>query len=177
MRHDDYPKILDRRAFAKGQTICKEGDDALMAYVIQFGKVRIFQERDGKKIELSILKTGDIFGEMALIENSKRTASVEAIEDCNVIVIKKDIFEEKFKKSDATIRAVIHMLSSRVLRSNAEIMKSKGVNLDNFISLLNQLFVDLLAAMPDEDKAQFKAEAFPVLGQMIDTLEKYRDKL
>jgi len=63
------------------------------------------------------------------------------------------------------------------MNANSELMKSKGVNIDNFIALLNQIFKDLLEAMPKQDKGAFKDDAFPVLGEMIDVIEKYRDKL
>jgi CRP/FNR family cyclic AMP-dependent transcriptional regulator len=169
--------VLERRFYPKGKIIVKEGEEAFVAFIIQSGIVSVFSEKDGKKVEFSKLKTGDIFGETSLIMNAPRSASVEAIEDCNMIVIRRDDFEKKLTKSDATIKAVVEMLSKRILNSNAEMIKSKGVNIDSFISLLNQLFRDLLQAMPDEDKGDFKEQAFPVLGDLIKVIEKYRDKL
>ncbi len=169
--------VLERRFYPKGKVIVKEGDEAYVAFIIQSGVVSVFSEKDGKKVEFSKLKTGDIFGETSLIMSVKRSASVEALEDCNMIVIRREDFESKLDKSDATIKAVVQMLSKRILNSNAEMLKAKGVNVDSFISLLNQLFRDLLDAMPDEDKGSFRDQAFPVLGDLIKVIEKYRDKL
>jgi CRP-like cAMP-binding protein len=157
--------------------IVTEGEEAYVAYIIQSGRVRVFTQNDGKKLEFSVLEPGQIFGEVALIQDTVRTASVEAIEDCNLIIITRDAFKHKLIKSDPTIRAVVEMLSARVVKSNKEIVKSKGVNVNSFIALLNQLFVDLLAAMPTEDKETFKSEAFPVMKEMTRVIEKYRDKL
>ncbi len=169
--------VLERRFYPKGKVIVKEGEEAYVAFIIQSGRVSVYSEKEGKRVEFSQLKTGDIFGETSLIMNAPRTASVEALEDCNMIVIRRDDFEKKLIKSDATIKAVIQMLSKRIMNSNAEMVKFKGVNVDSFISLLNQLFRDLLEAMPEEDKGEFKQNAFPVLGELIQVIEKYRDKL
>ena len=169
--------ILERRFYSKGKRIVTEGDEAYTAFIIQSGEVSVFSEKDGKRVEFSVLEPGQIFGEVALIQDTKRTASVEAIEDCNMIIITRDVFKHKLIKADPTIKAVLEMLSAREMKSNAEILKSKGVNVNSFIALLNQLFVDLLMAMPTEDKDVFKAEAFPVMRDLIKVIEKYRDKL
>lgn len=169
--------VLERRFYPQGKRIVTEGEEAFVAYIIQSGKVSVFTEKDGKKVEFSKLEPGQIFGEVALIQDTVRTASVEALEDCNMIVITRDAFKHKLLKSDVTIKAVVEMLSARVMKSNEELVKTKGVNVNSFIALLNQLFVDLLAAMPDEDKGTFKDEAFPVMKDLIQVIEKYRDKL
>jgi len=169
--------IIERERYAAGSLIVKEGEDAHSAYLLQSGTARVFLESKGKKVEFSILTKGDIFGETALIIDGKRTASVEAVEDCTVVLIRREDFRARLKKSDPAIRAVVKMLSRRVMISNAELMKSKGVNIDNFIALLSQIFKDLLLVMPEEDKSDFKLDAFPILDAMINVIEKYRDKL
>lgn len=169
--------ILERRFYPEGKLIVQEGEEAYVAFIIQSGKVRVFSEKDGRKIEFTVLEAGEIFGEAALIQDTTRTASVEAVTDCNLITITRDSFNEKIKKSDATVRAVMKMLSNRVKHSNSELLKSKGVNVNNFIELLNQLFRDMRDAMPDEDKEKFQNDAFPIMKEMIDVIEKYREKL
>ena len=169
--------LIERDGFAKGSLIVREGDEAYTAYLLQSGRARVFSESNGKQVDFSILNPGDIFGETALIIDGTRTASVEALEDCTVVLIRREDFAARLKKSDPAIRGVVQMLSRRVMNANSELMKSKGVNIDNFIALLNQIFKDLLEAMPKQDKGAFKDDAFPVLGEMIDVIEKYRDKL
>lgn len=169
--------LLERQFFAKGQRIVSEGDEAYVAYIIQSGRARVFSQKDKQKIELSILDAGQIFGETALIRDTVRTASVEAAEDCTLIVITREVFKHKIEKSDPTIKAVVTMLTNRMLKSNDEIMKAKGVNINSFIALLNQLFVDIVSAMPVAEQDAFRAEAFPVMRQMVKVIEKYRDKL
>lgn len=93
-----HPVIYDRVAFEKGKVIIKEGDTHAQAYLIQSGRVGVYTERDGKKIELAVLGKGEIVGEMALISDQVRSASVETLEDCNLILISRPEFEERLKK-------------------------------------------------------------------------------
>lgn len=169
--------VLERRFYPQGKLIVKEGEDAFIAFIIQSGKVRVFSEKDGKKVEFSTLEAGQIFGEIALIQDTVRTASVEALEDCNMIIITRDAFKHKLMKSDPTIKAVIQMLSARMTKSNAEVMKTKGVNVNSFIALLNQLFTELATQMPIEERDAFRSEAFPIMKELVSVIEKNRDKL
>ncbi len=115
--------ILERRFVPKGTAIIKEDDDAYSAYLIQSGEVSVFTNKDGKEIELARLGAGEICGEMALIADDKRTASVRTVEDCNLIVITRSAFEEKLRNSDPTIRAVVSMLIKRIIASNSDFIE------------------------------------------------------
>ncbi len=110
--------ILERRYVSKGSIIIKEGDDAYSAYLIQSGSVRVYTKRDGKEHELARLGVGDICGEMALVSDTLRSANIQAIEDCNLIIITRSSFEEKLANSDPTIQAVMKMMINRMIESN-----------------------------------------------------------
>lgn len=115
--------ILERRFVPKGTSIIKEEDDAYSAYLIQSGEVSVFTNKSGKEIELARLGAGEICGEMALIADDKRSASVRTVEDCNLIVITRSAFEEKLRNSDPTIRAVVNMLIKRIIASNSDFIE------------------------------------------------------
>ena len=57
-----------------------------------------------KKIRLATLEAGEIIGEMALITGGARSANVEALEDCNLIRISRQEFEDRLSKSDQAIQ-------------------------------------------------------------------------
>jgi CRP-like cAMP-binding protein len=169
-------RVLDRQIFSKGAIIVKEGDEAYSAFLVQSGTVSVFSERGGKKVEYAQLNAGDIFGEMALLGQNPRNASVEAMTDTVCIKIHKDDFDFKLKKSDPTIRAVMNMLSSRLIESNNQILNTKGGDIDGFITLLNEVFGSIVEAMPEDTKAEFKDESFTHLRRFIHTIEKYREQ-
>lgn len=72
-------------------TECQSGGDM---FIIQDGAVRITKVVDGKEIILAILKKGDMFGEMALLENKPRSASAIAHTTCQLMVVNKTNFNQ-----------------------------------------------------------------------------------
>jgi len=82
---DDYERAtladaLRSQSFADGDRIVAEGDTVADGmYFIERGEARVTITKDGKETEVTRLATGDYFGEMALLENGARTASVYAV--------------------------------------------------------------------------------------------------
>ncbi|MFP4098442.1 MAG: cyclic nucleotide-binding domain-containing protein [Alphaproteobacteria bacterium] len=113
--------ILERRFIPKGSIIIKEGDEGYAAYLVQSGQVEVYSKSEnGKEVVLATLKTGDICGEMALLGEGVRTASVRALSDCNLVVITRAAFEEKVRNCDPTIQAVIRMMIRRLVVANKQ---------------------------------------------------------
>lgn len=116
--------ILERRFIPKNTVIIKQGEEAFFAYLIQSGSVSVYKEKDGETVELAQLGMGEICGEMALINEELRSASVKAIEDCNLIVITRRAFEDKLNSSDPTIQAIVKMLIDRIVGFNEKAFKT-----------------------------------------------------
>ncbi len=98
--------ILERRFVPRYTHIITEGEEGSSAFLIQAGSVEISSTHNGRKVVLGNLQTGEIFGEMSLIRNTPRTATVEALEDCNLIIITRQALKAKLDGSDPTIRAI-----------------------------------------------------------------------
>jgi len=84
--------IVER--FADGQNIITEGIVSTKAYIITSGQVKVTKKVGDKQIVIGNLKEGDIFGEMGLLGEINRTASVTAIGDVNLGVIDKELFDK-----------------------------------------------------------------------------------
>src|SRR5882724_11883263 len=69
----------------KGNLIIREGDDAGPLYVLQKGRARAFAGIDGQERNLAFYREGDFFGELSILNNSPRAASVEAFTDCQLL--------------------------------------------------------------------------------------------
>jgi CRP-like cAMP-binding protein len=80
-------RIIVTRQFEKGATIVEQGDNGIGFYIIESGKVEVFKERAGEKVHLTDLGEGAFFGEMALFEETPRTASVVALEPTTCYII------------------------------------------------------------------------------------------
>lgn len=70
-----------------GDRIFEQGSTGLCMYVILKGSVRVVHDSDGQSVELAVLKEGDFFGELSLIDDEPRSASVIALEDCQLLVV------------------------------------------------------------------------------------------
>jgi len=75
--------------YAKGSLIIKEGDIGSIVYVMEEGKVEV--SREGKF--LSVMSAGKLFGELAILYNCQRTATIKAATDCKLWAIERQCFQ------------------------------------------------------------------------------------
>jgi len=162
--------ILERQYIPKGTLIMKQGDPGNTAYLLQSGTVEVFTECSGKEISLATLDMGQIFGEMALIfDGEPRTASVRALEDCNLIVITRHSFEEKLSKSDPTIQAIIRMLTKRVASSNNAMVTRESEVVD-LVETSRIIYQNVISGLPEERQDAFRDEVLPKLNAFLEAL-------
>ncbi len=76
------------RSFETGQVVFREGDHSDTCYVVHVGRARAVHDHgDGRTITLATFGSGDIFGELALFEDERRSATVEALEPTSVLAV------------------------------------------------------------------------------------------
>jgi len=76
------------RGFDAGQVVFREGDASDTCYIVREGHARAVREHsDGRTITLATFGSGDIFGELAMFEDERRSATVEAIESTSVVAL------------------------------------------------------------------------------------------
>jgi CRP/FNR family transcriptional regulator, cyclic AMP receptor protein len=87
----DLQRVADvavPRHFPAGEAVFHEGDDSDTCYIVQHGHARALREhQDGRQITLATFGPGDIFGELAMFDDERRSATVEAIDDLDVVGI------------------------------------------------------------------------------------------
>lgn len=167
------PIILERRFVPKDGMLIHEGDERQQAYLIQSGKVRVFTSRDEQEIDLAQLGAGQIIGEMALIMDGKRTANVQAIEDCNFIVINRQEFEQRLHDTDRAIKSMVNMLTQRIKDANDAIADKRG-NLRAIIKTAEIMVNNTKAGMPIEQKHGFDNKVLPKLEALIEAVEVFQ---
>jgi CRP-like cAMP-binding protein len=76
------------RRFEAGEVVFKEGDEGSTCYIVRSGRARAIREHpDGRSITLAHFAPGDIFGEMAMLDGERRSATVETVEGTEAIAI------------------------------------------------------------------------------------------
>jgi len=112
------------RTYPKNTIIISEGDDSDSLYAILSGRVKVFlSDDDGREIIINILGDGQYFGELALLDDAPRSASVMTIEETKLAVISKSAFEDCVTKNPVLALRIIRELSMR-LRSLTQNVKS-----------------------------------------------------
>jgi len=79
--------LIDKVQFPTGQCIVRQDEKGDCMFVLVEGSARVVHRRDGREIELAVLKPGDFFGELALVDSGPRSADVETLTPCSLLRI------------------------------------------------------------------------------------------
>lgn len=102
------------RTYPKDTMLFSEGQPGEELYIIQRGSVKIVKIVDNNEVLLAVLKQGDIFGEMALLESKPRSANAIAYEDCTVLAVNKENFERMVGSQPQIITRLTQLLAERI---------------------------------------------------------------
>jgi CRP-like cAMP-binding protein len=110
---------------------------------------------------------------MSLIRDMPRSASVEAITDCLVIIITRPVLKEKLDKSDATVRAILAMMIKRVQSGN-DSLANKRPTLEDLQENLVLLYEEVMSTLPTDRKPFFRDEMLPLIEDITDRMKKFK---
>ena len=107
--------MVMRRSVPRGSAVMHEGDPVDSLYIVISGRLKVMMgEADGKETILSILGPGEFFGEMGLIDDEPRSASVVTIEPCELLSIAKRDFKkcmaENFEMTITVMKGLVRRL-------------------------------------------------------------------
>ena len=90
---DELLKRFERVSVARGETVIREGEDGDCYYVIEAGRFQVERRVGGATIQLAEMKSGDAFGEEALVSEAKRNASVRALGEGKLLRLGRQDFD------------------------------------------------------------------------------------
>lgn len=102
------------RSYPKDTMVICEGEDGSEAFIIQKGSIKITKIVNDNEIQLALLKAGDIFGEMALLNNQPRSASAIANDDTQMMVVTKANFVKMVNEQPKLTTRLTTLLSDRI---------------------------------------------------------------
>lgn len=106
--------VSNKKDIKAGDIIIQQGDHGTNAYIIESGLVEILIEKENNLIQkLGTRGEGSIIGEMALVDNKPRTATIKAVEDCVLLEITETDFERRLENSDPVIQMVTKIILAR----------------------------------------------------------------
>ncbi len=109
-----------RMQVPRGTLIVREGDHDSAAYLILEGTAAVTTMASGKAVLLATLGEGDFFGEMSLVLDQPRSASVRALSDCRVSMVERDDFNAALRSDPEQIFPLLRVLFERLRIMNAK---------------------------------------------------------
>ncbi len=127
---DDLVRAVQLRRVEARETLCHKGDPGNQLFLIVDGVLKAqTTSAGGDDIVFSIMGPGEMFGELALMRGGKRTATVVAIRDSQLIVIdRRELFPFLRRNPDAALK-VLEVLAARVERLTAKVEDKTFLNL------------------------------------------------
>ena len=109
------------QTYQPGEYIMRQGDTGVGAFIVRSGKVEVLQERDGKEVMLATLGPGDVVGEMALLDEFPRSASVRAKEPTTALGIQRWHFRGILQSHPQLAVALLPILSRRIRNAEGQL--------------------------------------------------------
>jgi CRP/FNR family cyclic AMP-dependent transcriptional regulator len=151
MRIDKGTYERHLRFFNAEATIFREGEQGAEMYVITQGRVEIRKATGPSAAKtLTTLQTGDVFGEMALIDRKPRSATAVAVEPTKLLVLNEHLFDRMLVSNPDFARRMIRILSDRIRRANQVIQGLMAT------SRQNQVWVGLVDFAKEHGVSGFK---------------------
>jgi CRP-like cAMP-binding protein len=140
------------RRFAAGEVVFREGDDSDTCYVVHAGHARAIREhQDGRQITLATFGPGDIFGELAMFDDERRSATVEASDDLEVLgILGGDMRRLMRRHPDMAVKLVIS-LGRRLRAANERLARQSFQTVQSRVAAV-------LAQLVDQARSEGAAE-------------------
>ncbi|QTQ11262.1 cyclic nucleotide-binding domain-containing protein [Treponema parvum] len=138
------------RLYPKDTMIFSECQRGAEMFIIQDGKVKITKVVKGEEVTLAVLKKGDMFGEMAMLENKPRSASAVADEECRLMTVNRHNFDQMVATQSQLIARLTTTLAERLWSMCRQLANAQ-------ISDPLYKLLDMLALQVEKAKISLKA--------------------
>ncbi|MDD9876025.1 MAG: cyclic nucleotide-binding domain-containing protein [Magnetovibrio sp.] len=105
---------IEHKDIDPGRYIFREFESGDMAFIVKSGEVELFMTIDGEQVHLSTVTEGQMFGEMALIDDSPRMAAAKAKGPVKLMAISKPVFDRKIEAMDPFTRNLVGVLADYI---------------------------------------------------------------
>lgn len=178
LSEEDLARIAEAThpvSFGTGDTIVEIGDPGRSLYILTSGTVQVLYPARSADFELARLGPGDFFGEMALLNDKPRSATVRAVDDVEALVLDKDDFRRLILESPVLALRLMEAMSMRIRNADEQIsgLSEKAVR-DPLTGLLNRrAFGERMAE--ELDRARRYGESFSLILVDLDHFKTIND--
>jgi CRP/FNR family transcriptional regulator len=130
---EQVAEVAVPRSFAAGEVVFREGDESNTAYVVRSGHARaIRQHSDGRILTLANFGPGEVFGELAMFDSDRRSATIEAIDQLDLLaILSADMQRLMREHPDIAVKLVVTLgrrlreVNDRLTRQSFQTVQSR----------------------------------------------------
>src|SRR3954462_519605 len=158
-----FAELTRERSYPKGSVILFQDDPGDSLFILRTGRVKVVLiGEDGREVILGVLEPGAHFGELALIDDQPRSAHVIAMEDAQLLILRREDFRRRVDANPSVAWALLCELSRRLRRADEKI---GGLVLLDVPGRIARLLLDL--SVDDETGMIEKVLTHQTIAQMI----------
>jgi CRP-like cAMP-binding protein/Fe-S-cluster-containing dehydrogenase component len=131
---DGLRSKVDLVRYAKGEVICRQNDLADAFYLVRIGFVKVTESHPGGELVLAYLGRGNYFGEIGLLRDGRRTATVTALDHVELVRIGGDDFQEMVQRFPEIRNSLEAVAQERLEQNRAKVASASTVPLENFLA-------------------------------------------
>jgi len=172
------------RSFEPGQVVFREGDSSDTCYVVREGRARAIRTHgDGRTITLATFGPGDIFGELAMFEDERRSATIEAIDHISVVGVLGPDMRRLMKEHPEIAARLVIALGRRLRESNERLSRQSFQTVQSRVAaVLSEIVAaeiaagkastDVLVTATQADLAQLAGSSRESASRFLAVLER-----
>ena len=180
-------EMIDEVHLAAGEELFAEGSAGHHAYIIQEGQLEIIKSSGGREVLLAVRREGEVIGEMSLVEEAPRMASVRARTNSILLSISQEQFENLLHSSSSAARALLFTVLARWRATEAMLRQSEKMaqlgtltaglahELNNPAAAVQRGAEQLQKVEDQTQEASMTLERMGLTSEQLDTLEKMQN--
>jgi CRP/FNR family transcriptional regulator, cyclic AMP receptor protein len=180
---EQISRVAVARNYPRGVRVFHEGDRSDACYIVRSGDLRVTREHpDGRAIALATLGPGDIFGELAMLDGEARSASVEALSECELLALPAGDVRRMLKSSSEITVKLVVALTRRLREANERIARQSFQTVPSRVAgVLSQLIAEetpleggdgITIRMTQADLAQLAGTSRESVSRFLAVLER-----
>jgi CRP/FNR family transcriptional regulator len=184
---DDLTRVVEvavPRRFEAGEVVFREGDESNTCYIVRSGRARAVREHsDGRSITLATFGPGEIFGELAMFDDERRSATVEAIESTEAIAILGGDMRRLLRRHPDISVKLLSALGRRLRETNERLARQSFQTVQSRVAAVLLQFVtaaqaegrgdgDVLINSTQADLAQLAGSSRESASRFLAVLER-----